>query len=136
MFSLLVLVVVVGLTIAFCVWRRSSLHSHKYALVFTCLYCLSLLLALRFGARTYPGIYFPNSSLLNGILNGNGLFTGIGYTAVMVAGAADYFLIFTRTMAGSPTKRLKAVKWIAVSLATAIALFGFYTAAVLQRLPN
>lgn len=104
--------------------------------MFTCLYCLSLLLALRVGGRTYPGIYFSNSSFLNGLLNGNVLFTGIGYAAVMVGGAADYFLIFTRTMVASPTKTLKAVKWIAVSLATAIALFGFYTAAVLQRLPN
>jgi hypothetical protein len=69
-------------------------------------------------------------------LNGNDLFDGIGYMAVVVAGVADCLLIVTRTMVGSPTKTLKAVKWIAVSLATAIALFGFYCAAVLQRLPN
>src|SRR4051812_3442472 len=133
MISLLGLVVVIGLTIAFYVWRRSSLqHSRRDALVFTCLYCLSLGLALRFGGRTYPGICFPNSSFLNGLLNGNDLFDGFGYLAVVAAGAADYFLVFTRTMVGSPTKTLKAMKWIAVSLATAIALFGFYCAAVLQ----
>jgi hypothetical protein len=137
MISLLCLVGVIGLTIAFYVWRRPSLrHSCKDALVFTCLYCLSLGLALRFGGRTYPGIYFPNSSFLNDLLNGNGLFNGVGYLAVLITGAADCFLIFTRAMEGSPTKTLGAVKWIAVSLAMAIALFGLYCATVLQRLPS
>ena len=136
MFSLVVLVVVIGLTIAFYVWRRPIVqHSPKDALAFTFLYCLSLGLALRFGGRTCPGIHFPNSSFLNDLLNGNGLFVDIGYSAVVVAAATDYFLIFTRTTAGSPTKTLKAVKWLAISLATAIALFGFYCAASLQRLP-
>ena len=137
MFSLLVLAFVTGLTFAYSIWLRSSLQrSRRNAFVLTCLYCVSLLLALRVGGRTYPGIYFPNSGFLNALLNGNVLFTGVGYAAVLVAGTADSFLIFTRTMVGSPAKTLKVIKWIAVSLATAIALFGFYTAAVLQRLPN
>lgn len=136
MTSLLALVSATCLAAAFYVWRGRRLqHSRIEAVAFICLYCLSLGLALRFGGRTYPGIHFPNSAFLNDLLNGNGLFVAIGYPAVMVAGAADMLLVFMRTTGRGLTAALKAVKWVAASLATAIALYGFYWAATLQRLP-
>lgn len=136
MTSLFVLVAAIGLTTAFYVWRGQAFqHSRIEAFAFICLYCFSLGLALRFGGRTYPGIYFPNSTVLNDLLNGNGLFVGIGYSAVLVAGAADTLLVFMRTTVRGVATTLGGVKWVAVALATAIALYGFYWAAIMQRLP-
>jgi hypothetical protein len=132
MISLLVLIAAVGLTVAVYVWRRPS--SRLDSLVFVVLYCLSLGLALRFGGRTYPGIYFPNSPFLNDLLNGNGLFTGIGYDAVLVAGAVDILRVFA-TSSGRLEVILKALKWVAVGLAVMIAIFGFWSALIMQRLP-
>ena len=136
MFSLLGLLAATGLTIGFYVLRRSSLqHSRTEALAFVCLYCLSLGLALRFGGRTYPGIYFPQSPFLNSLLNGNGLFVDIGYSAVLAAWVADVLLIFFRPSNHGLEAALKGVKWLAVGLAVAIALYGFVWAAIMQRLP-
>jgi hypothetical protein len=103
-------------------------------LVFTCLYSLALGLALRFGGRTYPGVHFPESPFLNSLLNGNGLFIGVGYLAVLVALAADILRIFIRP---SPRDEavLKGVKWAAAGLAAAIAIYGFSWAVIMQRLP-
>lgn len=132
MFSLLVLVATIGLTVAFYFWRRSSLrHSRLKALVFTCLYCLSLALALRFGGRTYPGAYFPHSPFLNTLLNGNGLFVGVGYLAVLVAWATDTLRILFRASGDGFGAALKTVKWVAVGLAVTISLYGFSWAAFL-----
>lgn len=136
MFSLLVLVATTGLTVAFFFWRRSSLpRSRMEAFIFTCLYCLSLALALRFGGRTYPGIYFPHSPFLNSLLNGNGLFVGVGYMAVLVGWVADSLFILTRSAGRGLVTVLKAAKWLAILLATIIAFYGFFWAATLQRLP-
>jgi hypothetical protein len=132
MISLFVLVAAVGLTVAVRVWRRPS--SRIDALLFIVLYCLSLGLALRFGGRTYPGIYFPNSAFLNGLLNGNELFTGIGYDAVLIAGVADTLRVFA-TSSRRLEVILKALKWVAVGVAVMIALFGFWSALTMQRLP-
>ena len=56
--NLQVLVAVAFFTAMFYALRRSTLPHRRFeALAFICLYCLSLSLALRFGARTYPGIY-------------------------------------------------------------------------------
>ena|SRR5438046_181748 len=133
MISLLVLVAAVGLTLAVYIWRRP--RSRIEALAFICLYCLCLGLALRFGGRTYPGIFFPHSTFLNRLLNGNGLFTEIGYNAVLIAGATDALRVLTN----SPGRRfevvLKVLKWIAVVLAVTVSIFGFWSALVLQRLP-
>lgn len=136
MLSLLVLVATVGLTVAFFFWRRSSLsQSRLEALVFTCLYFISLALALRFGGRTYPGIFFPNSPFLNALLNSNGLFVGVGYNAVLTGLAAEALRILTRPSAPGLEAALKGVKWLAVGLAGTIALYGFSFAAIMQRLP-
>ena len=121
---------------AFYVTRRLTLH-HKRgeALAFTCLYCLSLGLALRFGGRTYPGIYFPESPFLNGLLNGNGLFTDIGYDSVALAWLSDVLRIFVPPQSHVFVMGLEIAKWLAVGLALAIATYGFAWAVILQRLP-
>jgi hypothetical protein len=135
--SLIGLLVATGLTAVFYVWRRPVLRrSRTEAFAFVCLYCLSLGLALRFGGRTYPGIYFPDSSFLNSLLNGNGIFTDIGYKAVVVAWAADVLRILLRPPIRSGVElALRVLKWLAVGLAVSIAIYGFVWAAKLQRLP-
>jgi hypothetical protein len=133
MISLLVLVAAVGLTLAVYVWGRPTTRIEALAFIF--LYCLSLGLSLRFGNRTYPGIYFPDSPFLNSLLNGNGLFTGIGYDAVLVAGVADALRVFTTSPGQRFEVRLNALKWVAVTLAVVIAIFGFWSALVMHRLP-
>ncbi len=136
MASLLILVAAISLTATFFVWRRLTLqHSRIDAMAFICLYCVSLGMALRFGARTYPGAYISGSPFLNDVLNGVVLFVGIGYSAVLLAAAADTVLIFIPTTASGLVSIIKSVKWISTSLATLIALYGFCWAAMLQRLP-
>jgi dolichyl-phosphate-mannose--protein O-mannosyl transferase len=98
------------------------------------MYCFSLLLALRFGGRTYPGIFFPNSTLLNWLLNGNQLFTHIGYDAVLLAGFSDTLLTTTLT-SQQVRKSLRYLKWLALSIAVIIAFYGFFWAFNLGRLP-
>lgn len=135
MVSLLGMVAAMGLSIAFYMWRRSSLpHSRMEAMAFTCLYCLALGLALRFGGRTYPGIHFPDSALLNWLLNGN-RFSSVGYLTVMLAWTADTLRILLGPRVGSFEAGLEGVKWIAVGAAATFALYGFSWAAIMQRLP-
>ena len=136
MSDLIVLAVAICLTAMFCVWRRVSLHhSHIQAVMFIALYCGSLGLALRFGARTYPGIYFSESPSLNGLLNGNALFVAVGYSAVVVAGTIDTLVTLKRPANQTAAISLAGIKWAAVCLATAISFYGFYWSAVMQRLP-
>ena len=136
MINLIILFVVISVTAAFYVLRRSSLlHSRIEKFAFICLYCVSLGLALRFGGRTYPGIYLPHSTYLNDLLNGNFLFVVIGYLAVLVAGAADTLLIISRPKVRGFAVVLKTAKFFAICLATAISLYGFWIAATMQRLP-
>lgn len=136
MVSLLVFLGTISLTIGLYVWRRTSLKSSRaQAFVFVCLFYLSLGLALRFGGRTYPGIYFPHSPFLNSLLNGNGIFVDVGYLAVKVGWAADTLRLVVRTYVHGFKVALKGVRWLAVALAVTIALYGFYWAMILQRLP-
>jgi hypothetical protein len=98
------------------------------------MWCFTLGLALRFGGRTYPGIFFPDSSLLNYLFNGVSLFVQAGYDAVaicFVAKLAPLVLPVGKRAAAY----LNTISWIAVTTATFIAIYGFYWAAVLGRLP-
>lgn len=136
MISLLVLLVTIGLTAAFYVRQRSSLpHSKIEAMVFACLYCISLGLALRFGGRIYPGIHFPQSPLLNALLNGNRLFVGVGYAAVLVAFVGDSLRVLVRPSSHRFAVAMNGMKWLAVALAVTISFYGFGWAILLQRLP-
>jgi hypothetical protein len=133
MIDLLMLLAAVGITLAFYVWRRPTSRIERLA--FIVLYCLSLGLALRFGGRTYPGIYFPRSPFLNSLLNGNALFTQVGYDAVFVAGVADGLRLGTASRDQRFQVALQVLKWLAVTAALVIAVFGFWCAFELQRLP-
>ena len=136
MISLLILLSAIGLTAAYYVRQRSSLqHSNIEAMVFTCLYCISLGLALRFGGRTYPGIYLPQTPLLNSLLNGNWIFVAVGYAAVLVAFAGDALRILIRPSSQRFAVAMSGVKWLAVALAVTISFYGFGWAIVMQRLP-
>lgn len=73
--------------------------------------------------------------LLNNILNGNALFSVIGYFSVIAAGLSDMALIFLKHLGEFGLRALKSVKWAALLLAISIALYGFFWAATLQRLP-
>jgi hypothetical protein len=89
---------------------------------------------LRFGGRTYPGLYFPDSLFLNSLLNGNGLFTGVGYLAVVAAWSAEVALLLLRPSILGIDLALRLLKWAAIGLAVAISIYGFVWAAIMQRL--
>ena len=94
----------------------------------------ALLLALRFGGRTYPGFWFPDSLVLNRLLNGNRLFTSFGYDLVLIATiAAAIPVVQTPLRRGEPMARM--VKWVAIGLAASIAIYGFAVAEWLHRMP-
>jgi hypothetical protein len=135
MANLILLILAAGLAVAAWLWqRRQSQPSRAVALLAAGLGCLTLLLALRFGGRTYPGIWHPESALLNSIFNGNWLFVEPGYDAALIAGAASVWLIL-RPPRGWMRTTLVWLKWTAVALAVAISLYGFYWAVLLERLP-
>jgi hypothetical protein len=99
-------------------------------------YSFSLLLALRFGARTYPGWYFPNSRFLNDLLNGGSVFTQIGYDLVLVAAASGTARLFLAGEARPRADRiLRLVEWTALALALLIACYGLIWAIEMHRLP-
>lgn len=134
--SLVILIAAAAITFAFYFLRRAAADKTRLeALAFVFCYCLTLAMALRFGARTYPGIHFPNSMFLNNMLNGSALFSGIGYFSVIVAGLTDMALIFLKPLGAIGMLALKGVKWTALSLAISIAIYGLFWAAALQRLP-
>ena len=116
-------------------WRRHAIRlSRAEAIAFVALCCFVLLLALRFGARTYPGLYFPDSRALNCLFNGSGLFVGIGYGAVLIAFAASLVRTWVRPGRGTMNSALRAAFWLPIGMAALIALFGFYWAVQLGRL--
>ncbi len=99
---------------------------------------LTLGLALRFCGRTYPGIYYPDSRLLNDLLNGNGLFTGVGYGLVLALGVADAVFVFlTRFQQerAAPTvmRSLIALRLGLLLLVVLIIAYGLYYAVLLYE---
>jgi hypothetical protein len=115
--------------------RRKS-RSRLWRLVWIGAYSFCLLLALRFGARTYPGWYFPDSRFLTDLLNGGFVFTQIGYDLVLVAAASGTSRLF---LAGEARPRacriLRLVEWTAIALALLIVCYGLISAIEMQRLP-
>ena len=88
--SLLLLLFAVTASGVWAVWRRRFAPTSRFeAIAFLVMWCFTLALALRFGGRTYPGIFYPNSSLLNGVFNGVGLFVQAGYDAVAICFVAE-----------------------------------------------
>ena len=101
-------------------------------------YSWTLLLALRFGASTYPGLFIPDSHLLNDILNGSGIFE-IGYDLVVLAAWTDglsFWLARRSTPSSDVGSRAALItRNVCVLVATLVAFYGFYFAIVLERLP-
>jgi hypothetical protein len=115
--------------------RRKS-RSRSSRLVWVGAYAFCLLLVLRFGARSYPGWYFPDSRFLNDLLNGGFLFTQIGYDLVIVAAASGAARVF---LAGDVRRKsdriLRWVQWTAYALALLITCYGVIWAIHMHRLP-
>ncbi len=104
---------------------------------FLTLYSLTLLLALRFGARVDPGTWVPGSPALNELFNG-GLIWFVGYAAVAFAACTSTALLVFHEAAGacrSLTAIARTLSWLAIGLAILLSLYGFYLAVVWQRLP-
>ena len=106
-------------------------------LVLIRLWATTLLLALRFGARTYPGVYVPSNEILNWVFNGPRIF-GIGYMLTLVAATCDAGAVLGARVFLPAIVRigLVGVASIAALLAVAIASSGFVFALILQRLPH
>lgn len=99
---------------------------------------LTLGLALRFCGRTYPGISYPNSGFLNELLNGNGLFTEIGYDLVLALGVADAaFVLLTlfrqRQAPLSVVRSLVALRLALLALVFLIIAYGCYYAVLFRE---
>lgn len=99
---------------------------------------LALGLALRFCGRTYPGIYYPDSLFLNDLLNGNALFTEIGYVLVLVLGVADAAFLFLTlfrqgTLPPLITRSLIALRLGLLVLIALIVAYGFHYAVLLYE---
>jgi hypothetical protein len=133
--SLFLLLFAVTASGVWAVWRRGFAPTSRFeAIAFLVMWCFTLGLALRFGGRTYPGIFFPNSSLLNDVFNGVGLFVQAGYDAVAICFVAELAPLVL-PVGRRAASYLNAISWLAFTTATLIATYGFYWAAVLGRLP-
>lgn len=107
-------------------------------LAWIALYSFVLLLALRFGARTYAGFWHPESRFLNWLLNGTTLFTVIGYGLVLVAGcaAAARVLLARRSSFNVTLRRALVIVQAAAALtAIAIIFYGIQCAMMMERMP-
>lgn len=105
-------------------------------IVFICIQGFLLLLIVRWCARTYPGLYFPESAFRNELLNGVGLFTLYGYDAVLLFAASRIARLF---IAGAGRRRLEVtltlVQWTSLAVAALLICYGIYWAEAMQRLP-
>jgi len=115
-----------------------SEHPIAFRAAFIAAYAWTLLLALRFGARTYPGLFIGRPGPLNDILNSSQIF-GAGYTLVALAAMTDglsFWLERRSTTASHVGSRAALItRNVCVLLATLGTLYGFYFAIVLERLP-
>jgi hypothetical protein len=129
---LLSVIATLGLYVAVVRKRRWSPTFEFSQVCFVALCAICLLLALRFGARTYPGVWVPGSKLLNWVINGTGLFT-LGYG--MVVAAMTIYVAAVLVKPSGQTGRLLQTSCICLTaLATSISLYGLVWAAALQRL--
>jgi len=113
-------------------------RSSARRLVYVAIYTLTLLLALRFGSRTYPGIWY-SSRLLNDLFNGSLIFW---LAEDLVAIAAVLALVDELQSHGRGGKRdlwtraIAGIRYCLIGMGTAVALYGFYFALMLCRLPD
>jgi hypothetical protein len=98
-------------------------------------------MALRICGRTYPGIHYPDSELLNHVFNGNRLFTWYGYNMVLALGLADAAFVFLSRFGSGETphnivRALTAVRAALLALILLIIGYGFLIAVELGRFPG
>lgn len=104
-------------------------------LLFVPVYGLTLLLALRFGARTYPGIWVSEFAVLNDLFNSPHLFL-IGYALTVLGCLIDAItVVLNADGQRRAASLLNPIKWTGLGLALLVTVFGFYFAVVLGRLP-
>jgi len=120
----------------------SALHPVAYRAALTGTFAWTLLLALRFGARTYPGVWMGGPGLLNDIFNSSEIFW-IGCYAVLLAVMADGLIfVFARPSAALHGTRSLVVRIatiirnVSLLLASILVIYGFYFAIALERLPS
>lgn len=105
-------------------------------LAFILCYGFTLLLALRFGARTYPGIWVRESAWLNDIFNGSYLFFR-GYETTLAVMALDTMVTVLRASGRvEMIALLNAIKWVGLSFVLLVVTYGFFFAVVLERTPD
>lgn len=125
------------MTFLICAWalwaRRSPRRGRAETVAFAILCSLWLGLALRFGARTYPGLHFSNNAELNNLFNGGILFTTVGYLAVGIA-FLTYIGMAITNVHGVLRTFLTILFLIAMLVAVLITIYGFYWAILLGRL--
>lgn len=119
--------------------NRASQHRITFRVVLIAAYAWTLILALRFGARTYPGVWMGTPGALNDVFNSSQIFeTGYGF----VAAAALADLLSVLLARGSTPSSGIAVRVASITrnmlllLAALVAFYGFYFAIVLERLPG
>lgn len=113
-------------------------HPLTYRAALIAAYVWTLLLALRFGARTYPGVWMGRSDLLNDIFNGGQIFW-IGYDFVLVAALADGLSILlgrgSTSAARIGVRAASTTRNVCLLFATLGVIYGFYFAIAMGRLP-
>jgi hypothetical protein len=102
-------------------------------------YSSTLLLALRFGGRTYPGVWMGKSGLLNVIFNGSDMFWFAYYCVVLGALSDGAAVLLQR--GSTPAMLIGAriastVRILSLGVAVVVALYGFTFAIILLRLPH
>lgn len=117
----------------------ASQHRIAFRLALIVAYSWTFLLALRFGARTYPGVFMGRSDALNAIFNSSQIFW-TGYEFVAVAALADLLsVLFARgSTSGSEAavRTATTTRNVLLLLAALGATYGFYFAIILERLPG
>lgn len=113
---------------------ESSRRLLMLKLGFTVLYVSLLIIAIRFGTRTFPGIFVPNCLFLNYIMQG-GMF-GLAYAATLACGVIDMVSLFVPALNRGPVHRILVwSKRIFLVGIIVVCLLGLLTAVLLARLP-
>ncbi|MBS0297607.1 MAG: hypothetical protein JSR45_14960 [Proteobacteria bacterium] len=134
MWKLIALIGSALITAALLVWARRGVRG-RLALIAS--YALTLALAMRFGALTYPGVWMGDAGWLNNLFNGSEIFW-LGMDMIAVAVAADLVILLIAWRFERPGMASRAAVWTrnaALTTASLIALYGFYWAALMERLP-
>jgi hypothetical protein len=119
-------------------WTPISKHPITVQAAFIAGYSLTILLALRFDARTYPGISMGSSGVLNAIFNSNSIFY-LASGLALVGALIDLLVLLRASNSGSvsasPVRGARLIRTASLALATLTAVYGIGFAIMLERLP-